>query len=348
MVEKLNRFLTAALILAVIVISAFWVIQRGRNTGISTAPLTTEKLPPQSENAEELRGPDARGVVEMLEVVFTEEERASPDFQQLMSILKSPAYEEFLESTPTKLGDFLDFFQEQGMPINKSDVFDNFKGQLSTEFSDELEPRMRSQLSALFSNNEVEIGSDAGLRTLQQVIAEFLSDEQNTAWMMAHFQGDYNAFGQWTVDILRNPTPLPTESLPVVEDIDRVSISTRQDFSGADSVPTIELQQDSAQERRVEVPSGEDSELLGGSNEAEFPAQFMLEPLESRELSSEEGIEENLKTAMQDQFSPQRFNRAMQTLNQYGPEEGLRRLKVSDPEVATHVERLIQSKQEEH
>lgn len=31
----------------------------------------------------------------------------------------------------------------------------------------------------------------------------------------------------------------------------------------------------------------------------------------------------------------------MQTLKQYGPEEGLRRLKDVDPEMATHVERLI-------
>ena len=55
--------------------------------------------------------------------------------------------------------------------------------------------------------------------------------------------------------------------------------------------------------------------------------------------------EEDIKTAFRDQFSPQRFNRALQTLNQYGTEEGLRRLKDSDPEIARQLERLLPKRQ---
>lgn len=44
--------------------------------------------------------------------------------------------------------------------------------------------------------------------------------------------------------------------------------------------------------------------------------------------------EENFETALREHFSPERFRRAIQTLNQYGPKEGIRRLKKSDPEVA--------------
>ncbi len=54
----------------------------------------------------------------------------------------------------------------------------------------------------------------------------------------------------------------------------------------------------------------------------------------------------SFETALREQFSPERFNRALQTLNQYGPEEGLRRLKDSDPEVAKQVERLLPKRQE--
>lgn len=54
----------------------------------------------------------------------------------------------------------------------------------------------------------------------------------------------------------------------------------------------------------------------------------------------------SLETALREQFSPERFTRAMNTLNQYGPDEGLRRLKDSDPEVATQVERLLPKRQE--
>ncbi|MCY4569435.1 MAG: hypothetical protein OXD49_14145 [Candidatus Poribacteria bacterium] len=55
----------------------------------------------------------------------------------------------------------------------------------------------------------------------------------------------------------------------------------------------------------------------------------------------------NLETKLRTQFLPDRFNRAMKTLNQYGPQEGLRRLKSSDPEVAKQVERLLPKPQGE-
>lgn len=54
----------------------------------------------------------------------------------------------------------------------------------------------------------------------------------------------------------------------------------------------------------------------------------------------------SLETALRKQFSAERFHRALQTLNRYGPEEGLRRLKDTDPEVAKQVERLLPKTQE--
>ena len=41
-------------------------------------------------------------------------------------------------------------------------------------------------------------------------------------------------------------------------------------------------------------------------------------------------------------FTPQQLNTALQIINRYGPEEGLRRIKESDPAVAKHLERFIQ------
>ena len=48
---------------------------------------------------------------------------------------------------------------------------------------------------------------------------------------------------------------------------------------------------------------------------------------------------ETLETTLKAQFSSERFERAMSTLDRYGPEEGLRRLRENDPEVAKQVER---------
>ena len=58
-------------------------------------------------------------------------------------------------------------------------------------------------------------------------------------------------------------------------------------------------------------------------------------------VSPELPTNSRLETELRTHFSPDRFNRAMNTLNQYGPKEGLRRLKDSDPEVAKQVERLL-------
>ena len=41
-----------------------------------------------------------------------------------------------------------------------------------------------------------------------------------------------------------------------------------------------------------------------------------------------------VETILKAQFSSERFERAMSTLQRYGPEEGLRRLRENDPEVA--------------
>jgi hypothetical protein len=45
------------------------------------------------------------------------------------------------------------------------------------------------------------------------------------------------------------------------------------------------------------------------------------------------------ETTLKERFSSERFERAMSTLERYGPEEGLRRLKENDPEIAEQVER---------
>ena len=47
----------------------------------------------------------------------------------------------------------------------------------------------------------------------------------------------------------------------------------------------------------------------------------------------------DIETVLREQFTPGRFERAMSTLERYGPEEGLRRLRESDPEIAEQVER---------
>ena len=55
---------------------------------------------------------------------------------------------------------------------------------------------------------------------------------------------------------------------------------------------------------------------------------------------------ESFQTDLQKHLNPKRLNQVMHLLKRYGPKEGLRRLKESDPEGAVLVERILREKQE--
>ena len=74
----------------------------------------------------------------------------------------------------------------------------------------------------------------------------------------------------------------------------------------------------------------------------------MLEPLTARQLETEVEklipelpTEAEFEAAFREQFNPERYQKAMSTLKRYGPEEGLRRLKSDDPEIAKRIEPLL-------
>ena len=62
-------------------------------------------------------------------------------------------------------------------------------------------------------------------------------------------------------------------------------------------------------------------------------------PVKSIETNAQVLPEERIKEAVGEQLSPERLEKALSILNQYGPEEGLRRLRQADSEVATQLER---------
>ena len=75
-------------------------------------------------------------------------------------------------------------------------------------------------------------------------------------------------------------------------------------------------------------------------SETDFEEQVTQGAQEHQELPTEESLE----TALREQFSPERLNRAMSTLNRYGWEEGLHRLRKADAEVAEQLERVLTRK----
>ena len=78
-----------------------------------------------------------------------------------------------------------------------------------------------------------------------------------------------------------------------------------------------------------------------------------FQPPALEEIGKLSGIEpalptaESLETGLREQLSSERFNRAMSLLNRYGPQEGLQRLKATDPALASQIETRLQSRQTE-
>lgn len=92
-------------------------------------------------------------------------------------------------------------------------------------------------------------------------------------------------------------------------------------------------------------------------SDAELDAEFeMLLTPKVPEVPTEESIEAELREqlvpetnyrARLEQLEPKRLQRAMDTLNRYGPKEGLRRLKIDDAETAALIERSLGGKTSE-
>ena len=74
---------------------------------------------------------------------------------------------------------------------------------------------------------------------------------------------------------------------------------------------------------------------MEGATKSDAEIEADLEKQLTPELPTAEGVE----TQLNERFSPERLEKARQVLERYGPEEGIRRLREDDPEVAAQFER---------
>ena len=155
-----------------------------------------------------------------------------------------------------------------------------------------------------------------------------------------------------------------------VENVEETSTET--DLSTAYPDPIITAEEVEAWQRELEnIQASEDAEMAelrqsfedaigisidrllemtDAEIEAEFSKYFSEAELEKQMMPSapmDVSIQENFDTELRRQFSPKRVDHAMQTLERYGPEEGLRKLKAVDPEMSTHLQRMIQRQKDE-
>ncbi len=182
------------------------------------------------------------------------------------------------------------------------------------------------------------------------VITAFWEEDDKRAfhWSMGQFKGRYVGEGssfEWAEAVLAEVTEAaaadpffyPSQTpVPVVEE-DKVKPVL--DAAGTANEPK------EAQNRDIPTVISTEPEIRddkGGED-----VKDRVEPItESGTEFATQFTESDFGAALQAQFSPERRDAALGLLNRYGREEGLRRLKTSDPELAKQMERGIRKSAE--
>ena len=264
----------------------------------------------------------------------TSEQLADPRIKKFLEVMESEAYLELVKSGAT-FDELTNFMADKGLGVPRNPTQVMFRRFFPTGDPADYEPEMRTKLSALI----VESGGDSS-----QVISEFIEDERNRIWFLGYFgsrvnQRDMNLdhIDNWVKDVSRNAMSEAEASVSTP-----VEISPR--FEDSTVTPGINIPADtqSPQEQftRDALHTSKEKDLERG----EDITTKLIEQLKRSEFNLP--TEENIETALRAQFSPKRLNKAMQTLSQYGTEEGIRRLKISDPELAKRIQPLIRKQRE--
>lgn len=270
-------------------------------------------------------------------------ETTSPKIQRYLAFLESKEGRAFVDSFPS-VEEFIaiqkrfGFFQES--PLDNAIIERKYREHFPTGGVDENEPIIRNLIAEAILDAELHKEENPDTHRTRDVRLHLLSEEKVMSWLFKKV----------------GTVPLQTSRWlkPVVEEI---RLAEREKFlaAGEPAEPSqltdatepaqpLELKEEDG------LPSGDafsTSELeRAPQSDAELERKLTelltSDPPDPLELPTEE----NSETTIREHFSPERFNRAMQTLSRHGPEEGLRKLKETDPELAQHIERLTKRKQE--
>ena len=360
----------SAVLLGVAVCMSFWLFLREHKTRnfLASNELIAERRNTwqTKKNTDENQGDEpltleerAERVTQMAKKNFMstlgEEELARPDIQKRIDLYDSPEYRELvkehMESGSFSRRKFWDVLESQGIPVDRGVFASLFREVFPTGEPEDYEPEMRLELAKLFLAAKPVDPADsrAVLRQGLAVYAKFIKEGDKTfPWLAGRFDID------WDGAIMGN-----TENNPAfewVKDVQRnaASIVANTEATGA-SVTDTDTPASSWDLSSVMESPSEFSDATTGESQSIFPPvpDSLARPAISKpetdtavapgltdvpktptELPTVEALEASLK----EQFSSERFGQAMDTLDRYGTEEGIRRLRENDPEVAKQIE----------
>ena len=252
--------------------------------------------------------------------------------------MESPEYFELVLNGATQ-NELMNFLADNGLTELRDFIHQPFRQHFPTGVAADYEPEMRERLKSLIIENG---GYD------RSVLDAFMEPPEVFPWFKSQFpirlddpRDDVGMNWIKSVEVEAfesiNASAIETGIPKGVEDNQRNVLSPDTSTNTGASQEPLDPKTD-----EVSDPSKRLSE--NSAVPVELQQTQELSDARNRLLDAlnEDG---DISTAFREQFSPERFNRALQTLNQYGPEEGLRRLKESDPEVAKQLERLLPKRQ---
>ena len=286
----------------------------------------------------------ATDVVNMINQRFSSEQREDPAFQKIMEIITSESFQEKLEQHKPKTPDeFLHFLVSQGVTdFSEADfhrALDDGYRQEEQDYKAKNPGKNPEDEDDVMAHRVVEAMEASGL---MGGTAVFMQDRNNMRWVNARFKGDQETFNEWWEGV-RSLYEASNRPTPPVSTTDVEATRESQESTSPDDIlsqfPFAETETAPADRASIEVwgePTIPDTAPHAAVSPAVEPEKVVTKVSPDPPVLSIEG---EIEASLKERFSSERFERAMSILERYGPEEGLRRLKEDDPEVAEQVER---------
>ncbi len=364
----------SVVLLGIVVCMSFWLFLRehkARNF-LTNSELKTERINTwqTKKNTDENQGDEpltleerAERVTQMAKKNFmstlSEEELARPDIQKRIDLYDSPEYRELVKET-MESGTFFrrkfwDVLESQGIPVDRGVFASLFREVFPTGEPEDYEPEMRLEMAKLFLAAEpVDLTDPRAVhRQRLEVYAQFMRQgDKNFAWFAGRFDADLdgvlrresNPTLEWVRDVQHNAAGIVAGAEVTGASVTDTEPASSWDLSSVMESPAESSDATTGESQSIfpPVPDGLTRPAIPKPETDAAVAPGLTDvPKTPIELPAVEALEASLK----EQFSSERFGQAMDTLERYGPEEGLRRLKENDPEVAKQIEQHRKGKE---
>ena len=290
--------------------------------------------------------------IDIMNRFLTPEQREDPAFQRVMKIVASDAFQGQLdEQNPQTLQEFADLMTAHGLTEFSGIDFDKV---LADAYAFAMQEYQAANPGKDPEDEDEAMAKRIGemLKTSDPIygIMEIMQDREIAIWITARFRGDQAALGEWWGKVMEgSESDDPASSFLAPTDFEFPDgwLSDIPSDEPAEQDPFVEPERSLSDP----IPISVWEEFAVPDTENSSAATPTIEPEKVvTEMTPEPPAiptEEELETALRERFSLERFERAMSTLERYGPEEGLRRLGADDPEVAEQVERHRSEKDRE-